>query len=581
MFSWHQQLRSKGTVEPLVGAAIGVGMTAEAAERGGADFLLALNAGRYRVMGATSIAAMLPLNNANRFTDHFARREILDRVGVPVFFGASAFDPKLDLRAFVAELAAAGYHGIANFPTSIHYDGRFRRALEEAGLGYSREVELLGEAQRQGLATFGYAKSRKEIQHLLEIGVDILCLNFGWNAGGTRAVAQAFTLEEAADRARRIFSEVRQASPQTICVFEGGPIVSPDDMYRVCRDARADGYVGGSTLDRMPLEISVMQKTSAFKAFSVLQQADAAQSRETMRAARLTGIAGQSKAVARLLEQVVKLSGTNLPILIVGERGLGRTTLARSLHALANRKGGLAVLNGAEREVPPAELLFGAEADFGRVRRNGALDAREATVVVENAGALDEAAQQHILSWLERGETERVGGSRSHTPQGRLVLIASPEDLAEGRLAEALAARLQPGRIDVLPLRDRPEDIPAHARAYLEAIGEARQLGPLEISADGYRVLFAHGWQENTRELRRVVEQAAVLNEGRVIGSQVLRAVIEAADGAQGTTTPLAEKDWILDALRRHRFRRGETATFLGISRKTLYNKMRRAGLLD
>ena len=148
---------------------------------------------------------MLPLDNANRFTDHFARREILDRVGVPVFFGASAFDPRLELDAFVAELAAAGYHGIANFPTSIHYDGRFRRALEEAGLGYAREVELLRAAQRQGLATFGYAKSRKEIQQLLQTGVDILCLNFGWNAGGTRALAQAFTLEEAADRARRIF----------------------------------------------------------------------------------------------------------------------------------------------------------------------------------------------------------------------------------------------------------------------------------------------------------------------------------------------------------------------------------------
>jgi predicted TIM-barrel enzyme/transcriptional regulator with AAA-type ATPase domain len=572
---------SRSRAELLVGAAIGVGMTAEAAERGGADFLLVLNAGRYRVMGAPSIAAMLPLDNANRFTDRFARREILDQVSIPVFFGASSFDPTLDLERFVAGIAASGYQGIANFPTSIHYDGRFRRALEEAGLGYAREVEMLRLAKEAGLATFGYAKTRGEIQSVLAAEVDVLCLNFGWNAGGTRAVAQAFTLEEAADRAQRIFSSVRQARADTICVVEGGPIVNPEDMYRVCRGAKADGYVGGSTLDRMPLEDSVMQKTSAFKAFGVLQQADAAQSRETMRAARLAGITGQSGAVARLLEQLMRLSATSLPVLVVGERGLGRTMLARSLHALGGRRGPLTVLNAADGEVPMEELLFGAEPDFGRVRRRGALEARDGTVIVENAGDLGEAAQQHLLAWLERGAIESVGGTRSYSPQGRLVLIATETQLSEGRLASELAQRLRSGRINIQPLRDRPEDIPAHARLYLEAIGEARQMGTLEISADGYRVLFAHDWKENTRELRRVVEQAAVMSDGRAIGSDILRSIIDASHGTGGTGEPLAEKDWILDALRRHRFRRGETATFLGISRKTLYNKMRRAGLLD
>jgi predicted TIM-barrel enzyme len=132
--------RQPGSKTLLVGGAIGVGMTAEAAERGGADFLLALSAGRYRVMGAASLAALLPLGEANRFTDTFARREILDRVAVPVFFGASCFDPATDLSALVAQVKAAGYHGIANFPTAIHFDGRFRRALEEVGIGFARET---------------------------------------------------------------------------------------------------------------------------------------------------------------------------------------------------------------------------------------------------------------------------------------------------------------------------------------------------------------------------------------------------------------------------------------------------------
>lgn len=573
-------LRPRSSVEPLVGAAIGMGMTAAAAERGGADFLLALNAGRYRVMGAPSIAAMLPLDDANRFTDDFARREILDHVAIPVFFGASTFQPSLDLERFIAGIVEAGYDGVANFPTSIHYDGRFRRALEAAGLGYSREVEMLRMARQAGLATFGYAKTREEIQLALHAEVDVLCLNFGWNAGGVRSVAQAFTLEDAADRARRIFNNVRQTRPETVCVVEGGPIVNPEDMYLVCRGAKADGYVGGSTLDRMPLEVSVMQKTSAFKAFGVLHQADAAQSRETARAARLAGITGQSRSVALLLEQLVRLSGTNLPVLVVGEKGLGRTMLARSLHTLANRRGPSARINAADRDVPHAELLFGKESDFGHVRRRGVLDAQDASVIVENAGELSEAAQQHILSWLEHGTVERVGGTRSYRPHARMVLIVTPDELAQGLLRADLVERLQSGRIDIQPLRDRPEDIPAHARLYLEAIGEARQMAPIEVTADGYRTLFAHDWKENTRELRRVVEQAAVISDGRSIGSETLRAVIGASESAGNSGEPLAEKDWILDALRRHRFRRGETATFLGISRKTLYNKMRQVGLL-
>jgi len=122
-----------GSRTMLVGAAIGVGMTAEAAERGGADFLLALSAGRYRVMGAASLAALLPLGAANSFTDGFARREILDRVSIPVFFGASCFDPSEDLDELVDRVRAAGYSGIANFPTATHFDGSFRDALDGAG----------------------------------------------------------------------------------------------------------------------------------------------------------------------------------------------------------------------------------------------------------------------------------------------------------------------------------------------------------------------------------------------------------------------------------------------------------------
>ena len=567
--------------EPLVGAAIGVGMTAEAAERGGADFLLALNAGRYRVMGAASIAAMLPLDDSNRFTDTFARREILDQVSIPVFFGACSFNPQIDLSAFMGEVADAGYHGVANFPTATHYDGSFRKALEEAGIGYAREVEMLRQAKKRGLVAFGYAKSRDEIRQVLEAEVDVICVNFGWNAGGSRGVAQMFTIEEAADRARRIIHQIRQVRPETICLVEGGPIVNPDDMYRVCRDAKADGYVGGSTLDRLPLELSVMQVTSAFKAISVLREADQAQSKEIAHAARLAGVAGQSDAIRSMLEQVVRLAGTSLPVLIVGERGLGRTTLARSIHALGKRRGPAIVLNARTGDGDHEEFLFGAEPAFGRVRRSGAMETANATLIVEDADHLSQGAQKRLADLLERGQFERVGGERPVQAQARLVAIITPPSRPAGGLVAELQHHFGASRIDVPALRDRPEDIPSYARLVLEAVGVSRNATPLEISADGIRTLFAHSWPDNTRELRRVVERAAVASESRLIGAAEVALAIDDRKRDTVAQPPMEEKEWIVDALRRNRFRRGKTAAFLGISRKTLYNKMRRHGLME
>jgi predicted TIM-barrel enzyme len=537
----------------LVGAAIGLGMTARAAADGGADFLLALNAGRLRVMGAPSLAAMLPICDSNPFTDAFARREILDRVAIPVFFGAAACDPRTDLTALLRRIRAAGYSGVTNFPSAIHHDGAFRAALEAAGLGFAREVEMLREARALGLATLGYAKTRAEVDAILAAGVEHLCLNFGWNAGGSLGIPGGVPLDDAAERARRTFARVRRLAPGTRCLVEGGPIIDPTHMIRVCDASRADGYVGGSTLDRLPLEMSVMQTTSAFKTAHLLRP-------EVLRAApRIAGLIGTSQTVRSLAQRIVRLVATDLPVLIEGEPGAGRTSAARAIHAASGRSGNLAFLDAREAIAP---RLFG---EAGR----GLLALAQTTVVIEQADALAPTLRTRLGEWIERGTFERFAKPAERPPRARLLLTHPPG-------GEALARALSAQRLVVPPLRERMEDLPLLARAMLGGTGRAAPT--LEPAA--LRLLMAHTWPSNLRELHEILMRAATEARDGRISAALLERLLGPATTAPATQA-MDERAWILDALRRHRFRRGEAAAFLGIARKTLYNRMRRLGLDD
>ncbi|MFM7343743.1 MAG: phosphoenolpyruvate hydrolase family protein, partial [Tagaea sp.] len=446
----------------LVGAAIGVGRAATAAERGGADFLLALNAGRLRVRGATSLAAMLPLGDANAETLAFARAEILGRVTIPVFFGACAADPALDADAFVRELAAEGFAGVANFPTVVHFDGRFRAALEVAGLGFAREVALLAAARRAGLAAFGYAKTREEIDALLAAEIDVLCVNFGWNAGGMAGFEGRVTLDEAAERARQLIRRARRARPATLCVVEGGPIVTPEQMYLVCSRADADGYVGGSTLDRVPFEISVMQSTSAFKTASLVGTRALADAADGARMPGFGGLIGQSSAFRDLMATIGRVAASDLPVLIVGEPGSGKSLAARAVHAAGpRRRGPVIAIDAAETAEEAEAKLFGREAEEGRRRRLAALETGDTTVIVERIERLGAGAQARLAAWLESGWFERLGGSAPVAGRARLIGTTSSDPLrlaAQGALREDLLARFLPARVDLPALRDRLED---------------------------------------------------------------------------------------------------------------------------
>ncbi len=562
----------------LVGAAIGVGRAAIAAERGGADFLLALNAGRLRVRGAASLAAMLPLGDANAETLAFARAEILGRVSIPVFFGACAFDPSLDLEAFARDLAAEGFAGVANFPSIVHLEGRFRASLEAAGLGFAREVALLAAARGAGLATFGYAKTRAEVDALTAADIDMVCVNFGWNAGGAAGFDGRVGLDEAAERARLLVRRARRARPDTLCVVEGGPIVTPEQMYQVCSRAGADGYVGGSTLDRLPFEISVMQSTSAFKTASLVGQSALADHAGAARTPGFAGLVGQSPAFRDMMATIGRVAASDLPVLIVGEPGAGKSLAARAVHAAGpRRRGPIIAIDGADEAGEAEAKLFGREAEEGRRRRLAALETGDATVIVERIERLGAGAQARLAAWLESGKFERLGGSAPVPGRARLIGTTSSDPLrlaAQGALREDLLARFLPARVDLPALRDRLEDLPLIVRHVLASLpGQA-----LRLDAEAYRALLRHAWPGNQRELRVVLERCALRARGGAISAEAIEAAIREA-AAPAPADSEDERGWIVDGLRRHRFRRGATAAYLGLSRKTLYNKMRRYGI--
>lgn len=569
----------------LLAAAIGTGMAARGAERGGADLLLALNAGRFRSMGAPSAACQLALRDSNRLVMEFARSEILTQTSLPVYFGATTFGVD-DLPSLVDSIAEAGFRGVANFPSCVFLDGQFRRFLEESGLGFDREIALLREARRRGLAALGYVCTIDEARSAAAAGVDIINIALGWNKGGAVGADTALGLEEAATLAARFVAAVRAKKGDVRCVIEGGPIVTPEQMDYVCRVAKADGYVGGSTIDRVPLENAIEMATTAFRTVGALRKQVDALERQLHRKVAIDGLIGLSDAISRAREQVAYAMESDLPVLIIGEPGSGRSETAAAIHQA--RVGGHHMLvSGNCRPARASEIelslfgcvggaLPGVEKD-----RAGWLElAQGSSLVLADVGELDPAVQREILQAVRAGAFWPRGGTSLHQVDVRFIGISRFDPM---RAADA--SRFDPGfahwlstiRVVLPPLRERLEDIPVLAKAILR-----REAGGshLDVDPSAYRILLGHNWPGNLPELRSVLQRAALGARDYTISAGDLQHLLHPHATPASRESYSSEREWVLDGLRRNRFRREETARFLRISRKTLYNKMQRYGLL-
>jgi predicted TIM-barrel enzyme len=234
----------------IIGVAVGAGISAKYAEKGGADLLLALNSGRFRQMGVGSLAGLLPFANSNKMVMEFGLKEIIPVVkNTPVIFGLCATDPTIDLEHFIDEIIENGFSGINNYPSVGIIGGLLREALEEEGMSFQREVEA----------------NVEQAQMMVEAGADIITSHLGFTVGGQMDITSPLNLKEAAQLTRAIFAQCDKANRPIIKMIYGGPIHQSIDLKYMYDNSGAMGYFGGSTFERIPLEKAIVEVTREFK----------------------------------------------------------------------------------------------------------------------------------------------------------------------------------------------------------------------------------------------------------------------------------------------------------------------------
>ena len=251
----------------LFDAFCGTGITAKMAARGGADMVTTHVLAYFRMQGLSSMAGYMPIGDANAITLEQGERFVVNVVSqCPVMAGIFAADPTRDMKAFIGKLVDVGYDGIMNCPTVALIDGKFRQDLEDTGIGYQREVETLGHASAQGIFTKAFCTSVDEALAMASVGVDNLIIHFGNSSGGTIGSKTVLNYADAVARTQTICSALRSEFPETIITVHGGFIETPADFAALLeKEPRLDGYVGGSSAERFPIEASVPDAARSFK----------------------------------------------------------------------------------------------------------------------------------------------------------------------------------------------------------------------------------------------------------------------------------------------------------------------------
>jgi len=254
---------------PLIGAGAGTGISAKSAEAGGVDMIIIYNSGRYRMAGRGSLSGLLAYGDANQVVVEMSR-EVLPIVrNTPVLAGVNGTDPFRIMEYFLDDLKRMGFTGVQNFPTVGLFDGNFRQNLEETGMGYDLEVDMIRLAAERDLLTTPYVFSTDEAVVMTEAGADIIVAHMGLTTAGTIGATTALSLEESVERVQAIRDAATAVNPEVIVICHGGPIAEPDDAAFVLQNTTGvHGFFGASSAERLPTERAIKAQIENFKAIT-------------------------------------------------------------------------------------------------------------------------------------------------------------------------------------------------------------------------------------------------------------------------------------------------------------------------
>ncbi len=263
------RLRSKrASGRPIIGGGAGTGLSAKCEEAGGIDVIVIYNSGRYRMAGRGSLAGMLAYGNANELVLEMAK-EVLPVVRhTPVLAGVNGTDPFYDPRSFLAEISRVGFSGVQNFPTVGLIDGTFRQNLEETGMSFQLEVEMIRTAHELDLFTSPYIFSTDDAIAMAQAGADVLVCHLGLTAGGAIGAQTVKSLDDCVNLIDKWAAAARSVRDDIFILCHGGPISEPEDAAYVLRHATIDGFYGASSLERLPAERALITQARAFAEIS-------------------------------------------------------------------------------------------------------------------------------------------------------------------------------------------------------------------------------------------------------------------------------------------------------------------------
>ena len=258
-----------GAGKPIIGGGAGTGITAKSAEAGGIDLLVIYNSGRFRMAGRGSLSGLLAYGDANAIVMEMANEVLPVVKKIPVLAGVNGTDPFRVMPYFLKQVKEIGFAGIQNFPTVGLIDGVFRANLEETGMGYGPEVDMIRLAHEMDLLTSPYVFDVDQAKDMARAGADILVPHMGLTTSGTIGAQTAMTLEDAAKKVQELADAAKSVNSDILCLCHGGPIANPADAQYVLDNTEGIvGFYGASSIERFPTEVGIRKQTEDFKAIT-------------------------------------------------------------------------------------------------------------------------------------------------------------------------------------------------------------------------------------------------------------------------------------------------------------------------